>query len=394
MNINPHLSFENTAIAFASKSTKELRKTYFLFSAMNRPWLVGIGTWITIWALKLKLPVKRLIKKTLFNHFCGGESIQDARKTIDKLAESKIFTILDYSAEGEENEVEFEKTTREQLRIIEFAATSQHLPFSVMKVSGIASNELLEKIHRKEILDQQEKEAYARIKSRFQSICQKSFELDVQLMIDAEETWIQDPIDHMVYDMMEQFNREKIIVWNTYQMYRRDMLEKLKQAYEHALEKKYYLGVKIVRGAYMEKEREMADEHGYTDPIHRHKDDTDIDYNAAIRFCLHHNDRISLFAGTHNDYSSLMMARKIDDLGFSRSSEKFWFGQLYGMSDHISFTLAAEGFNVAKYVPYGPVEKVLPYLFRRAEENTAISGQSSREYRLIKEELRRRKFKN
>jgi len=391
MNINPHLSFENTEVAFQSRTNGELKKTYFLFSLMNLPWLVGFGTWTVSMALKLHLPVKKLIKKTLFSHFCGGESITDAQPTIDKLSESGIYTILDFSAEGEENEVEFDKTTAEQLRIIEYASRSEQLPFSVMKISGVASNALLQKIQQKKPLGESEKEAYQRIKNRVESICQKSFDLDVRLMIDAEETWIQEPIDEMVYEMMAKFNADKPVIWNTYQMYRKDSLENLKKAYQSATTHGYWLGAKLVRGAYMEKERELANENGYPDPIQPDKEATDNDFNAGMKFCLENKQRIALFAGTHNEDSSLYLATMMEKDGMKKNDPNFWFGQLYGMSDNISFTLANEGFNVAKYVPYGPIEKVLPYLFRRAEENTSIAGQSSREYLLVKKELKRRK---
>ncbi len=390
MNINPHLSFENTAVAFASKSNAELRKTHFLFSLMNKPWLVSLGTWTILTALKLHLPIKFLVKKTIFNHFCGGESITDAQPTIDKLAESGIFTILDFSAEGEENESEFDKITEEQIRTIEYAAKSEHLHFSVMKISGIASNDLLEKIQRKESLDAKEEEAFQRVKDRVRSICQKSYDLDIRFMIDAEETWIQQPIDTISYEMMAQYNKEKPIVWSTFQMYRHDMLDNLKKAYHYAVTHGYWLGAKLVRGAYMEKEREMAEEKGYPDPIQPNKEATDRDFNAAIKFCLDNKQRIALFAGTHNDQSSLYLATMMVKHGLKKNDLNFWFGQLYGMSDHISYTLAKEGYNVSKHVPYGPVEKVLPYLFRRADENTSIAGQSSREYLLVKKELRRR----
>ena len=391
MNINPHLSFENTAVAFASKNNAELRKTYLLFSLMNRPWLVKIGTWFVSMALKLHLPVKSLVKKTIFDHFCGGESISDAQPTIDKLAQYHIYTILDYSAEGEENEKEFDRTTEEQLKIIEYASKSDLLPFSVMKISGVASNELLEKIQRKDPLTTDEEAAFERVKARVNAICQKSYDMKVRIMIDAEETWIQEPIDEMTYEMMKEFNRDEAIVWNTFQMYRHDMLDNLKRAYHYATTHGYWLGAKIVRGAYMEKERELAEEQGRPDPIQPDKESTDRDYNAAIKFCLDNKQRIALFAGTHNDQSSIYLANMMEKHSLKPDNRNFWFGQLYGMSDHISYGLAKEGYNVAKYVPYGPVEKVLPYLFRRAEENTSIAGQSSREFSLVKEEIRRRR---
>ncbi len=394
MSINPHLSFNNTAIAFSSKSNVELKKAHFLFSLMNLPWLVRIGTWSITAALALHLPIKFLVKKTIFAHFCGGESIPDAQTTIEKLADSNIQTILDFSAEGEESESEFDKTTAEQLRITEFASKSKNLPFSVMKISGVASNALLEKIQRKESLTSDEEEAFQRVKDRVQSICKKSYELNVKLMIDAEETWIQEPIDAMTYEMMAQYNKENPIIWNTFQMYRLDMLDNLKRAFEIATSNGYWLGAKLVRGAYMEKEREAARDEGRPDPVQLNKNATDNDYNAAINFCLENMNHIGVFAGTHNDQSNLNLAEEMGKLHIENDHPNIWFGQLYGMSDHISYSLAQAGYNVAKYVPYGPVEKVLPYLFRRAEENTAMAGQSSREYLLVKEEIARRKSQN
>jgi len=391
MNINPQLSFENTTVAFQSKTNAELKETYFLFSVMNLPWLVKLGTWSLILALKLHFPIKKFIKNTIFSHFCGGESITDVQPTIDKLGESGIYTILDFSAEGGENESEFDKTAEEQLRIIEYASKSDKLPFTVMKISGVASNEILEKVQRKENLIDQEEEAYQRVKNRVKSICQKSYDLNVRLMIDAEETWIQEPIDELVYEMMAKYNKGKPVIWNTYQMYCMDMLGNLKRAHHYATTHGYWLGAKLVRGAYMEKEREMAEVNGYADPIQPNKEATDKDYNTGLKFCLDNKQRVALFAGTHNEYSSLYLATLMEKYGLKKNDPNFWFGQLYGMSDNISFTLAKEGFNVAKYVPYGPLEKVLPYLFRRAEENTSIAGQSSREYLLVKNELKRRK---
>ncbi|MEQ9424048.1 MAG: proline dehydrogenase family protein [Cyclobacteriaceae bacterium] len=391
MNNNPELSFENTAVAFASKSDSELRKTYFLFAMMNQPWLVGFGTAFINIALKLRLPIKGMIRNTIFKHFCGGVSIADAQKTMDLLAVYNINTILDYSAEGEESEKEFEKTTEEQLKLVDSAANSKFIPFTVMKISGISSNRLLEKHQKKETLSDSEKEAWKRVRSRFEKICKKSQELNVRLMIDAEETWIQDPIDDLVYEMMERYNQEKPLIWNTYQMYRHDMLANLKKTNQLATENGYWIGAKLVRGAYMEKERDEAEEYGYTDPIQPDKKATDTDYNAAIKFCLEHKDRIGVFAGTHNEQSSRYLASLMVEKGINCNHPNYWFGQLYGMSDHITYGLAQKGYNVAKYVPYGPIEKVMPYLFRRAEENTSVAGQSAREYLMVKEEMKRRK---
>lgn len=385
------LSFDDTSVAFANQSDWQLKKTYFIFAAMNRNWLVKIGTFFMKLFLMLKFPIKGAIKSTIFEHFCGGETIEGCTETIQQLDKAHIGTILDYSVEGEDSEESFDVTVKEILRTIEKAAQMPAIPFSVFKVTGIASTELLEKAQSAQGLNDTETAAFARVRERMDILCKAAYEHHVRIFVDAEETWIQDTIDQLAYEMMERYNRKECIVWNTYQMYRVESYANLVQATETALAKGYELGVKLVRGAYMEKERQRAHEMEYSDPIHATKEDTDQAYNQAVLYFLENRNVISICLGTHNEYSCLLLAEKMKEAGIPVNDAHIWFAQLLGMSDNISFNLAHSGYNVAKYVPYGPVEAVMPYLFRRAEENTSVAGQASREFTLLKKEVRRRK---
>jgi proline dehydrogenase len=382
--------FEDTSVAFASKSDAKLRKTYWLFSLMNQARVVNLGTFFIKLALKLNLPIKNVVRATIFEQFCGGETIDDCDKTINLLANSKIGTILDYSVEGEDQEASFDATTAELLRTIEKAAGSNAIPFSVFKITGVASADLLEKIQRKEELTTQEEAAFERVEARVEKLCSFAHQNNVRIFVDAEESWIQGIIDDLTYQMMQKFNKEKPIVYNTYQLYRHETLEALQNAYHVARQRGYNLGGKLVRGAYMEKERLRARENEYFSPIHDSKQATDTDYNLAIDFCLERIEHISICLGTHNEYSSQYCAAQMKKLGIANNDDRIWFAQLLGMSDNISYNLAKAGYNVAKYVPYGPIRAVLPYLIRRAEENTSIAGQSSREFLLVQSELKRR----
>jgi proline dehydrogenase len=382
--------FEDTSVAFASKSDAKLRKTYWLFSLMNQARVVNLGTFFIKLALKLNLPIKNLIRATIFEQFCGGETINDCDATIKALGSSGIGTILDYSVEGEDEEASFEATALEIFKTIDRAADSESIPFSVFKVTGVASSELLEKVQKKDELSEDEKAAYGRAHERVERLCEHAYAKGVRIFIDAEESWIQGVIDDLAYEMMQKFNRERAIVYNTYQLYRHETLEALKTAFLIARQKGYFLGGKLVRGAYMEKERLRARENEYFNPIHISKEATDIDYNLAIDFCLDRLEYIAICLGTHNEYSSQYCAIKMKKLGIANNDDRIWFAQLLGMSDNISYNLAKVGYNVAKYVPYGPINAVLPYLIRRAEENTSIAGQSSREFLLVKSELKRR----
>lgn len=382
--------FEDTSIAFASKSDSQLRKTYWLFSLMNQARVVNLGTFFIKIALKLHLPIKNLIRVTIFEQFCGGETISDCQHTISTLAQSGVGTILDYSVEGEDDENSFDSTAEEILRTIQKASESKDIPFSVFKITGIASTDLLEKVQRKETLSDSEAAAYERVRERLEKLCALSNKLNVRIFVDAEESWVQGVIDDLTYEMMEKYNKERAIVYNTYQFYRHETLAALKNSYITARQKGYLLGGKLVRGAYMEKERIRARENEYFNPIHTSKEATDKDYNAAIDFCLENVEHISICLGTHNEFSSQYCTCKMKKLGIKNDDGRIWFAQLLGMSDNISYNLAKVGYNVAKYVPYGPIDAVLPYLIRRAEENTSIAGQSSREYLLVKSEMQRR----
>jgi len=386
-----NISFDDTSIAFSSKTDKELRKSYVLFALMDKNLIVKLGTIFIKAALKLKLPVKNLIKNNLFNHFCGGESIADSEKTIQELSKYQIGTILDYAVEGEKTEAGFNHTAEEIIRTIHRSSNDPNIPFCVFKPTGMASITLLEKIQRGGQLSKEEKEAYEDTRKRWDRVCGVSFELDVRIFIDSEDSYIQDPIDNLAYELMKKYNHKKAIVWNTYQMYRVGMLDNLEKAIQQARDQGYFFGAKLVRGAYMEKERERAEEMGYPDPIQPDKDATDQAYDAALKLCISNKDIVSVCSGSHNERSNYYLTELMKEAGMKNDDERAYFAQLYGMSDHISFNLADAGYNVAKYVPFGPVRSVLPYLIRRTEENTSIAGQTGRELSLILKEMNRRK---
>ncbi len=385
------LELEDTSVAFSSKSDFQLQKAYWLFSLMNKAWVVKLGTFFIKLAFLLQLPIKRLIRLTVFEQFCGGETITECNKTIENLAQGRVGTILDYSVEGEDSENSFERTTQEILKTIEKASQSKDVPFSVFKITGLASGDLLEKIQKNEELSEIEIEQFQKIKHRIDSLCAKAWELNVRLFIDAEESWIQDVIDELAYCAMKKYNTIVPTVYNTYQMYRSDMLENLQKAVKVAKAEGYLLGAKLVRGAYIEKERLRSHEEEYKDPIHSSKAETDDDFDAAIVFCLENRNVLSICLGTHNEKSCVHCAELMDKMSISHNDNHVWFAQLLGMSDNISYNLAKSGYNVAKYVPYGPIQAVMPYLFRRAAENKSIAGQSSREFLLVKKEVARRR---
>jgi len=385
------INFDDTQTAFAYRSTGELKNSHFVFTSMSKPWMVKMGTFTTNLALKLKLPVKGIIKKTIFNQFCGGESIEDCSPTIDSIGSHNVQTILDYSVEGLQNEDGYNETKEEALRVVDFAAENEHIPFCVLKLSGLGSTELMTKAQNKEPLNEIEKTKLYNCELRVEEIVKRVSEKGLMVMVDAEESWFQNFIDGVAYRMMEKYNKERPVVYNTFQLYRHDVLERMKRALIQAEYSDYHLGAKLVRGAYMEKERERAQELNYPSPIHANKEAVDKDYDEAVRLCMEKIDRVGLCAGTHNEDSSKLLVNLMEEHGISREDQRVFFAQLLGMSDNISFKLADLGYNVAKYVPYGPVLKVLPYLFRRAEENTSIAGQSGREYMLVKNELIRRK---
>lgn len=386
------LDLNDTATAFADKSNSQLKEKYRLFRLLNSPFLSSIGTGLTKFALSIGLPVEGLIKSTVFEQFCGGETIEECEGTVDTLGEAKIGAILDYSVEGKTTEGDFDKVKDEIIRTIERGKSDPNIPFSVFKVTGIAPLGTLERMSAKKKLDAKSQAKCERIRNRVNEICEYAYKVDQPIFIDAEDSWIQDAIDRMAVMMMEKYNLEKPIVFNTLQMYRTDRLQYLKDARREASANGYILAVKLVRGAYMEKERERAAEMGYPSPIHLTKADTDADYDAAIEYCLKHIDEVAFVAGTHNEESTQVMAAKMKELGIPNDHPNVFFSQLYGMGDNLSYVLAKNDYRVSKYVPYGPVADAVPYLIRRAEENTSAAGQVSRELEMLEKELKRRKI--
>ncbi|MEZ4897004.1 MAG: proline dehydrogenase family protein [Saprospiraceae bacterium] len=386
-----NLDFNNTQIAFAHKPDSELKATTLLFKLMNKPRLVEWGSTLSLFALKLHFPfTKWIIKKSIFTQFCGGTTLLETQSTVDHLQRHRVLTVLDYGAEGQSEEPDLDQALQEFLRAIEFAGSNSSIPVVSTKVTALASDEVLERVGRRTDLSTADQAAFERVQDRLDQMCRKAAEIDVKIFVDAEESWMQETIDRMVEEMMEKYNREKVVVYNTFQMYRTDRLDYLKSSYADALAKGYMLGAKLVRGAYMEKERERAAERGYPSPIYPDKQATDHAYDEAVRFCVDHYDTMASCNASHNAASNLLQARLIVERGIHRNHPHLNFCQLQGMSDNITFNLADAGFNVAKYVVYGPVQKVIHYLIRRAEENTSVTGDLSRELALLqKEKLRR-----
>ncbi len=391
--INHNLSFDNTEIAFRGKSNTDLNRAYWLFKFISINFLTKIGPPITNAALILGLPIKSLIKATIYRQFCGGESIAECEKTVAQLDSGNVGAILDYSVEGEDDEEAFDLTCEEIMRTIHHADGDDRIPLTVFKVTGLGRNALLEKINALQPLEAAEKSEFQRLSHRVNQICRLAHDLNVRVMIDAEESWIQDPIDSMALEMMRRYNQEQAIVFNTYQLYRNDKLASLQSDITLAVSEQFLFGAKLVRGAYMEKERDRAEEMAYVSPIHINKDSTDKDYNDALKFCISKIDIVSFVAGTHNELSCKSLTELLEEMGIQHNHDHVYFSQLLGMSDNLSFNLGEAGYNVAKYVPYGPVKTVMPYLFRRAEENTSVAGQMGRELRLISAEMKRRKLK-
>jgi proline dehydrogenase len=385
------LDLSDTRTAFAAKSDRDLWQAQQLFRIIGTPWISSVGAVLSRIALALHLPVKGLIKGTIFKQFCGGETIEESLSTATKLAVSGVGTILDHSVEGQEDEGSFDDTVKEVLRTIAVAKGRKDIPFCVFKPTGIARMDVMERVSNGEALSTEEQAEWQRAVARMERICAAAAEANVPVLVDAEESWIQPAVDDLVQRMMEQHNRRRAIVFNTVQLYRHDRLAFLKEAQAHAAERGYQYGVKLVRGAYMEKERARAAEKGYQDPIQPDKASTDRDYDTALRFSMEHIAHVAVVAGTHNEKSSLLLAQLMNERGLAHNDPRIFFSQLLGMSDNISFNLAAAGYNVAKYVPYGPVREVLPYLIRRANENTSARGQTGRELGLILSELKRRR---
>jgi proline dehydrogenase len=385
----PRIDFNNTQVAFAHKSNAELRKARLLFQSFNYPILIKYGPGMAAALLDIIPPIKTLIRNTLFAQFCGGENIEDCQKAIMQLNKGRIGTILDYSVEGEEKEQVFDHTCQEIIDTIHKAAANRkEIPFSVFKITGIGRMDLLTKVNAGEKLDENETAEFAKVRERFEKICSQAHEHDVKIFVDAEDSWIQDIIDSMTYEMMKRYNTQKAIIYNTIQCYRTGRIEHIEKI---SSELDCFMGFKIVRGAYMEKERARAQKMGYVSPINTTKEATDNEYNGALTLCIQKIQKISICAGTHNEDSSLYLTELMEKHNLPANHEGIWFAQLLGMSDHISYNLADAGYNVAKYVPYGPVKSVLPYLSRRARENSSVKGQVGRELNLINIELRRRK---
>lgn len=384
------LSFDNTAIAFEAKTDHALKKANFLFSNIGKPWLVKFGSVMTPIAFKLRLPIKGIIKNTIFSQFCGGESLEEAATTALQLGNYHVGVVLDYGVEAMEGEDSYDAAVPEFIRAIQYAATRPDIPFIAIKVTGFARFELLEKVHRKETLTTAEQEEYARVRGRVRAIAEAGAKHNVAILIDAEESWIQGPVDELTDEMMALFNRDKVIIYNTFQMYCHDRYAFLQVSLAKAEEEGYLLGAKLVRGAYMEKENKRAAENNYPTPIQPSKAATDKDYDAAVKFCIDNIDKLAVFIGTHNENSCMLAARMLDQKGIPHNHSHVSFSQLLGMSDNITFNLAHAGYNVSKYLPYGPVKEVMPYLLRRAQENTSIAGQMGRELGLIRKEMKRR----
>ena len=393
LNLVMEKIFNNTEVAFALKSKNELDRAYWLFKMIQNPTLVKVGTSLTNFALNLHLPVTGLIRATVFDHFCGGTTERDCLPVVDKMYDKGVSSVLDYSVEGKEDEEHFDDAMEMTLRIIDFAKERKALPFAVFKPTGFGRFELYDKIGAGVALKESETKEWARVVERFDKVCKKAFENDIEVLIDAEESWMQDAADDLVMLMMQRYNKNKTIVFNTLQMYRHDRMAYLIKLHEQAKTEGFYIGMKLVRGAYMEKENERAAEKGYPSPICKDKPATDENYNVAVKYMLANIDKMALFAGTHNEDSSYMLMKMMKENGIEKGDRRIFFGQLYGMSDNISFNLGEEGYNVAKYLPFGPVREVMPYLIRRAQENTSVAGQTSRELNLISAERERRSKK-
>ncbi len=384
--------FDNTEIAFALKSDSELERAYFLFKMISIEPLVKIGTAATNFALKAHLPVEGLIRSTVFDHFCGGVNEEDCLTVIDKMYEKGVSSVLDYSVEGKESETEFDRAFKMTLKIIDFAKEKKSMPIAVFKPTGFGRLKIYEKVSNGDSLSNTEQVEWNNIVNRYDVVSKAAKENDVMLLIDSEETWMQKAADDLVTLMMEKYNTDKPVVFNTLPMYRSDRLDFLKQQHKSAKAKGYYIGYKLVRGAYLEKENERAEEMGYKSPMCSTKQATDDNYNGAVEYMINNIDDMSIFIGSHNEESAYLAIDLMAKKGLKNNDKRIWFGQLYGMSDHISYNLADRGYNVAKYVPFGPVKDVMPYLIRRAEENTSVAGQTSRELSLLKKEKKRRKI--
>ncbi|MDR2533698.1 MAG: proline dehydrogenase family protein [Tannerellaceae bacterium] len=384
--------FNNTEIAFASKSDGELRNALMLFNVLKHPLTVKAGKLASLAALKIRFPLGWIVKPTLYRQFIGGETLDECRKHVEALYRIGVESTLDYSAESEQTPQGIESTYAETLRSIDFAAANEGIAYAVFKPSTLVTDNVLSKASEKKAeLSIEEVRLYREFRERFDGLCRRAYEKGVRILVDAEDYCFQDAIDELTDEAMRTFNKKRAIVFATLQMYRRDRMEYLRKIHDDSVKRNYYPGIKFVRGAYMEEERKRAAEMGYPDPICKDKPTTDANFDAGVQFVIDHIDRMELFCGTHNEESNSKLASLIDERGIARNNRRIYFSQLLGMSDNISFNLAHEGFNVTKYVPYARVKDVLPYLIRRAEENTSIAGQTGRELRMLKAEKQRRR---
>lgn len=390
MNSTKTSFLDNTEIAFATLSDKELRTSFHLFKLIDNPFLTKVGIGLLNTAIKLRIPVEWAVKPLIFNHFCGGTTEEECIPVIEKMGKSGVSSVLDYAVEGDSDEAGYEATFNKTLQTLDFIKTHRNVAFGVFKPTGFGAIEVYHKLSENKPLTSEEQTQWERIKQRYYKVCERAHALDIPVLIDAEESWIQPAVDSLVEELMASFNKEKAIVYNTLQMYRYDRMPYFEQLLQKAENQGFYIGVKIVRGAYMEKENKRAAEMGYTSPICPNKQATDDNYNAAIKFVGQHIDRISVFAGTHNQDSVLLLTEILKEKNIPTNTTSVFFGQLYGMSDHLSYNLANAKYNVAKYLPFGPVKKTVPYLIRRAQENTSVKGQSGRELTLISQEMKRR----
>ncbi|HLP20724.1 MAG TPA: proline dehydrogenase family protein [Chitinophagales bacterium] len=390
MKISPDI-FEDTETAYASKSNGELQKAKAMFTLMSNNALVGFGSSIANLALSLHLPVSPLFRYTVYNHFCGGETFEECKETIHELKQSNVGVLLNYGVELKETEEDFDKTIAKNIEALEFAGKNRSVKALCIKITGFGRFDLFEKIQNKEPLTVAEKREVVRVKKRLDKVCHVAAHNKVAVYVDAEESWIQNPLDEMVEEMMEKYNGKECIVFNTFQLYRHDRLDYLKNQIKKAKAGHYLLGAKLVRGAYMEKERERAKEMNYPSPINPNKKATDKDFEEAVGLCLDNLEHLHVCIASQNEHSNLLAMQEIEKKKIERGTDRILFSQLYGMGENITFNLAKLGFSATKYLPYGPVKDVIPYLIRRAQENTSVAGQTTRELSLIKKELKRRK---
>jgi len=386
-----NIDFKNTKIAFASKSNLDIQKAKFLYKVMGNQGIIKVFKSLTNIAMSIHFPINWAVKPTIYSHFVGGETIAECDPAVKTLSEHNVGAILDYSVEGKESIEDINKALEETVAAIKNAGKNANIPFAVFKPTAFTTSAVLTKASAGDDMTEEEQQEAQNFKDRVHTLCKTAYEVNIPILIDAEDSWYQNLIDEAVEENMQKYNKERAIVYNTWAMYRHDRLAHLDKTYQKAVAGNYFVGAKFVRGAYMEKERERAEEMGYESPICKDKETTDKNYDAALVYSFEHRDKISIFNGTHNEDSSLLLVDLMEKEGIAKNDSRFWFSQLYGMSDNISFNMAKAGYNVAKYLPYGPVKHVLPYLFRRATENTSVEGQTSRELAMINTEIRRRK---